>query len=239
MINLKKYFQKRKRGKLMVVFPHPDDEAFATAGLLLFAKKAGWETVVVLMTKGGAGKLYTNPNGKPLEKIREEEARRSARILRVDKLIFGNFPDGKLKNQKAKWSRWLTGIISEEKPNTIVTYDHSGITGHPDHISLSLEVKRLVCANNKRIDLYWSTVPKSFKEQIVNSKVFNYSVRPTHKLYLNIDIFRKAFSIHVHKSQHTVPFSKLLFLLFMVRVEWYHKVDLTRNYSYKYVDFKI
>lgn len=39
----------------MTVFPHPDDETMASGGLLLAAKRLGWKTVVVVLTKGGAG----------------------------------------------------------------------------------------------------------------------------------------------------------------------------------------
>jgi LmbE family N-acetylglucosaminyl deacetylase len=240
MKDLKKYLARKKYNrKLVVVFPHPDDEAFATGGLMLVAKKLGWETYVILLTKGGAGKIFINPNGMSAKQLREHEAKKSAKTLKVSKLLVGDFDDGNLKKDKERWSGWLKKQIKAINPSVVVTFDHSGITGHPDHISLSLGVKEVIASMKIKPDLFWITTPEKLKNKISGSELSKYISNPTHKLHLNSEIINKFYAIYSHKSQKTIPFSKLLFLLFMGRVEWYHKVDLEKDYPHKYVKFEI
>ncbi len=217
----------------MVVYPHPDDETMASGGLLLAAKKLGWQTVVVTLTKGGAGQIHIPINGFTLKEVRTKELNKAIKILEVDNLELGDFDDGKLRAQKNKWIKWLNEQMRKYGPGIVVTYDHSGITGHPDHISLSKE------SRNITKKLFWSTVPKNFR--FLNPLVQEFVAAPTHALDLGGDWVKKYLAAKVHKSQALgkgwpVP---LWLALFLNRTEWYHEVDPSKNYPYKFVEFKI
>lgn len=222
-----KNWQKEKT--LMVIFPHPDDETMASGGLLLAAKRQGWKTIVVTLTKGEAGQNYLN---KKLNRV--EELKNAAKILKVDELIIGNFPDGKLRQTAASWSKWLNVQIIKYNPSWIVTYDPSGLTGHPDHIALS----NYLIKNNKS-KLWFTTMPKSLK--YYNSKIEEFLTEPTHELGLGLDWITKSLAAYAHASQKLgkdLPVPLWLALAY-VRREWYHEYNPKVKYKHKFVEFKI
>jgi LmbE family N-acetylglucosaminyl deacetylase len=232
---------KNWKGKkiLMTVFPHPDDETMAAGGLLLIAKKLGWKTVVVTLTRGEAGKLFVNTNGYSASEVRERELKNAIKILGADKLILGDFPDGKLRRTKIEWKSWLKKIIKEKKPGIVVTYDHTGFTGHPDHIVLSVELTSLIKKLKVKPALFW-TAREGRLKKMVNPKVAAFAAKPTHILDVGWSWYRKWLASRAHRSQKLGKSPLWLLLAFaLYHYEWYHKVDLTEEHKYKFVEFKI
>lgn len=240
MINLKNILKNQKiNKKLMVIYPHPDDETMASGGLLILAKKYGWDTVVVTLTTGQKGQCYVNKNGKTLSDIRTEELKNAIKVL-GSKLILGSFMDASIRDNKLKVREWITEILEEEKPSLVITYDHSGFTGHPDHITLSVLLLELFKKIHDKFDLYWTSVPKFLSKSIISWQTISYLPLPTHKLNIGVHWFRKWLAIRKHASQNLEKGNPILFLyLAIFHHEWYHKVDLNRKYKYKFVDFKI
>lgn len=227
----------------MVVFPHPDDETMAAGGLLLAAKRLGWQTVVVILTHGEAGQIHTHPRGRSLRAIRAAELLTAARRLGVDQLVTADFGDGKLRQTRPRWSKWLARHLVKFNPGWVVTYDHSGLTGHPDHIVLSLES---VARINKGAKLWWSTVSEElvdkWRGKLIHSGVADLISPPTHVLDLSWgQWWRKYRAATAHRSQRLKPVSWMPLWLVMLQLkrEWYHEVDLKKKYPYKFVDFKI
>lgn len=228
----------------MVIFPHPDDESMMTGGLLCFAHNLGIKTVVVTLTKGGSGKLFIHPKGKSTQEVRENELNCAIKCLGVDKLISGNFTDANLKNEEYKWRGWLSKKISEEKPEMVVTYDHSGLTGHPDHIVLSKVIFRLFheCKGLSLAQLYWVSLDDKLKKMFVPKEVSENFQAPTHVLDFGNAWINKWRAVKSHKSQRYAQI-KITFPLWIFlskyHFEWYHKVDLKKNYKVKYMKFNI
>lgn len=227
---------------LMTVFPHPDDETMASGGLLLAAKKYGWETVVVTLTHGEAGKIYLNAKGKTLKQIRREELKKAIKILQVNDLVLGNFPDGKLKKSKLSWIKWLKKQIEHYSPSLVISYDHSGLTGHPDHISLSAELKKILLPLKPKPTLLWATLPPHLrKPPVVHPGIVHMVSKPTHILDLKWNWLKKWQAAKSHRSQKLgkgfpIP---LAIILAKYHFEWYHEVDLNKIYPHKFVEFKI
>ena len=218
----------------MVVYPHPDDETMGSAGLLMAAKAMGWKTVVVILTEGGAGQVHIHSNGRTTKQIRVQELKRAAKILGVGELVIGDFDDGKLKVQRDEWAKWIKREIDRTKPGWVVTYDPSGVSGHPDHISLSL------WSRNVKPKIWWTTVSGGM-ERVVNKGVRKYLTKPTHVLDLGWKWVDKWRAIRAHRSQalgKSLPIPIWLALA-VYHYEWYHEVDSQRKYPFKYVDFKI
>lgn len=216
----------------MVVFPHPDDETMATGGLLLATKKAGWKTVVVTLTKGEAGQNYLRAG--ELESIRVEELREATKILKVDELVMGDFLDGKLRQTENMWSKWLQDQLAKCNPGWIVTYDPSGLTGHPDHIALSNFLIK-----NSKSKLWFTTMPQNIR--IINPKVKDYLTPATHELNLGLDWIAKSCAANAHASQKLgkdLPIPLWMALAYLHR-EWYHEYDPKITYKHKFVEFKI
>jgi hypothetical protein len=227
MLNLINQLDTWKGNKtIMVVFPHPDDETMATGGLLMAAKQHGWKTIVVILTQGGAGKNKLQKG--ELKSIRVQELNKTIKILKVDNLILGDFDDGKLRIQKVKWPKWLNEQLLKHNPGWVVTYDHSGLTGHPDHISLSLEIK------NVSPKLWWVSVDNNLKEKLIRTDIQKFVSQPTHELSLGIwQSFKKFLAVCAHRSQN------LPFMWELYRKEYYHEVNSAGNYKYKFVNFEI
>src|SRR6266508_1452642 len=81
--------------RILVLSPHPDDEAIGCGGTLLRHLKQGDEVQIVFLTsgeKGGHGRSEAET-----ARLREEEARAAARILKIRHVEFWREPDGALR----------------------------------------------------------------------------------------------------------------------------------------------
>jgi N-acetyl-1-D-myo-inositol-2-amino-2-deoxy-alpha-D-glucopyranoside deacetylase len=174
-------------GTLLLVHAHPDDESISTGGAMMKAKKDGHRVVLVTGTRGEAGEIYnmdeaaTRPK---LGEVRTKELEAAARILGVDRVEFLNYRDSgmvgtpenddprsfhqaPLKEAAAK----LAGILREERPDVVVTYDSDGTYGHPDHIKAHHVTNAALDLLDKEGwrpgKVYYTAIPRSLMEQFM------------------------------------------------------------------------
>jgi len=122
---------------LLAVFAHPDDEAFGPAGTLALKSKKQ-DVYLICVTNGSAGK-NSSRSKKNLPEIREKELRNSAKILGVKKVFFLNYEDGCLCNKfYHEIAEKIEAKIKKIKPATLMTFEPRGVSGHIDHIAVSL-----------------------------------------------------------------------------------------------------
>lgn len=124
--------KKRNKKTTVCIFAHPDDEAFGPSGTI--AKFSQDRDVYILCaTRGDA-------NGdRKLGQIRSKELELSAKILGVKKVYFLKFTDGTLSNSiYHKLANEISGILEKLRPDTLITFEPLGISGHIDHITVSL-----------------------------------------------------------------------------------------------------
>ncbi len=228
---------KQNNKRLVVVYPHPDDEAELAGGLLQVAKKLGFHTTVICMTKGGEGRLWIHPKGRTTKEVRESEFRKSCKILKVDNLVLGNFSDSNLRFTVSEWEGWLASEIKKMNPSVVVTYDHSGLYGHPDHIVLSLELSKIVKKMKSSPILLWSTFDDRILRRLTSDEVMDYKSYPNYYLQMSPSQFvNKLRAIRAHKSQGLLELKAVVGHALYARGEWYHEVDLDKDYKYKYFD---
>src|SRR3989344_3030299 len=144
--------------RILVVFPHPDDEILTCGGLVHKLSKKRIHTTLLVLTKGEKG----TPDGKEdkkLKGIRSKELRESAKKLGYTNLIQLDFGDGKLQSKAHIVKKAIKRQIYKSRPDLMITYDLSGLYGHPDHISVS-EIVTELCKKNRKIRLWYSTAPK-------------------------------------------------------------------------------
>ena len=145
-------------GGLLLVHAHPDDECFATGGLIARSIAEGRRVDLVVCTGGEEGEIH-DPS------LDAEAARPRMREIRAAELdcsvaaLSGNGPgelhlhrlgyrDSGMMDSEANGHAdafWLadpdeaTGklvsIIRQAQPSVVVTYDARGNYGHPDHIN--------------------------------------------------------------------------------------------------------
>lgn len=120
---------------LVCIFAHPDDESFGPGGSI--AKFASERDVyLICVTNGDAGK--NSSDNKALADCRKEELKLSAKILGVKEVIFLGFKDGCLCNADYhKVASKLEKLLDRLKPDTVLTFNLAGVSGHLDHISVS------------------------------------------------------------------------------------------------------
>jgi LmbE family N-acetylglucosaminyl deacetylase len=116
-------------GTVLGVWAHPDDEAFASAGLMALARRHGQRVVVVTATAGEGG-------GDP--GVRRRELAASLASLGVTEHHWLHYADGACSAVPLSLGRdTVGGIIDEVRPDTILTFGPDGLTGHPDHRAVS------------------------------------------------------------------------------------------------------
>lgn len=118
------------------IFAHPDDEAFGPGRTI--AKLAKTRNVyIICATKGEAGEHRGKAGKKGLGDIRARELEQSAEILGVKKVFSLGFRDGTLSNNLYHdIARKIESILKKLKPDTILTYEPLGVSGHLDHIAI-------------------------------------------------------------------------------------------------------
>lgn len=120
--------------KTICVFAHPDDEAFGPAGTIAKLTRDG-EVQIICITDGNS----PGTEIKNLAQVRKEELRESARILGISKIYFLKESDGCLCNENYhKVADKVEKILTEEKPDALITFESGGFTGHLDHIATSM-----------------------------------------------------------------------------------------------------
>ena len=118
------------------IFAHPDDETFGPGGTLSSFAQAGDTVYIICATNGetATGKL-----DKKLGKERRKELQRSAKILGIKKVFFLNFQDGSLSNSLYhSVAKKIKKLLIQLKPDVLVTFEQHGVSGHIDHIFMSM-----------------------------------------------------------------------------------------------------
>lgn len=126
------------RGTILGVWAHPDDETYLSAGIMAAAAREGRRVVCVTATRGEAGSQ--DERRWPLAElpaIREAELRRALDILGVREHRWLDYRDGELAtvahdDAVAK----VASIIEDVRPDSVLTFNADGMTGHPDHAAV-------------------------------------------------------------------------------------------------------
>ena len=120
------------------IFAHPDDEAFGPgAGTL--AKFAQEADVYVICVTNGDAKQDIPENEKQLGNIRKDELEKSCKILGIKKVFFLGYKDGSLcHNLYHEIAEKIQKYLAELQPDTLLTFEPRGVSGHIDHIVVSM-----------------------------------------------------------------------------------------------------
>lgn len=160
--------------RLLAVFAHPDDEAFGPGGTLATYAQRGVEIHILTATRGEAGQWHEESKIKNLKSkenqdlkihhVREQELLKSAKVLGVSKVEFLDFEDGTLCNNiYHKLAAKIIKKINSFKPQIVLTIDRLGVSGHLDHIAISMITTfafRKTTVSNK---LYYHVLAKKLR----------------------------------------------------------------------------
>jgi LmbE family N-acetylglucosaminyl deacetylase len=137
----------RTDARILVIIPHPDDEALFIGGTLAKYSQIA-DVKLLVVTDGAKGKLSasarTDDSARSIEdydkflsvdnfvRIRRAESIKSAEVLGVHEVEFLNWPDG-IGHRPDLLRSALRRSIRGYDPHVIITLSEAGTTGHSDH----------------------------------------------------------------------------------------------------------
>jgi LmbE family N-acetylglucosaminyl deacetylase len=125
----------------MVIFAHPDDAEFVTAGTAAVWAEQGCEVTYLSGTSGDKGTSDPNIPREKLIEMREQEQRNAAEILGVKHVEFLRYEDATLVAD-LDLRLAITRMIRKYKPEAVICQDPtsrfvgSEYIQHPDHIAM-------------------------------------------------------------------------------------------------------
>jgi LmbE family N-acetylglucosaminyl deacetylase len=127
-------------GSILGVWGHPDDETWLSAIHMARAVRAGQRVSCVTATRGEQGSPDPErwPPGEPLAKLRTEELDAALALLGVTEHLWLDYPDGGCADVPlAEGAQRVLTQLVRTTPDTVLTFGPDGMTGHPDHQSVS------------------------------------------------------------------------------------------------------
>ncbi len=159
--------------RMLVIVAHPDDESFGPSGTLALYARLGVEIHLVCVTNGeasdivlpGTEALNAGERRLVLTRIRQQEVRLAADVIGIAQIDFLNYPDGQLCNAiYHDIAHDIMTKIEYYSPHVIIAPEPQGITGHLDHIAVSMITTYAFINTKQGQKLYYVCLPK----EIVN-----------------------------------------------------------------------
>lgn len=174
----------KKLGTILGVWAHPDDESFTMAAIMACAFRNGQKVACVTATRGEAG--IQDESRWPAEKlgqIREQELNVCMKILGDIDHHWLDYEDGRCEQAKTDDAvEVLTKLIEEIKPDSILTFGPEGLTGHPDHATVSVWTDQAVSnMTGQKPNIYHAVLTQERYQEIVGEK------GDEHNIFFNID----------------------------------------------------
>ena len=121
--------------RVLVVAPHPDDEAIACSGTLLRHVASGDGVVVIIATDGRLSKQAATPD--EMARVRRNEALLAAQRLGVE-LEWLGLREGAW--ERAELQRLLRALLQRHEPT--IVYAPSRVDFHPEHLTVAHALAR-------------------------------------------------------------------------------------------------
>ncbi|HSX33015.1 MAG TPA: PIG-L family deacetylase [Candidatus Saccharimonadales bacterium] len=136
----------KRLGTILSVWAHPDDESYLAAGIMATAVVQGQQVICVTATKGEAGS-QDEVKWPPatLGEVRATELAAALKELGITQHHWLGYGDGRCAAvPSAEAVAQLKSLIERYHPDTILTFGPEGMTGHPDHATVSRWVDQAV-----------------------------------------------------------------------------------------------
>jgi LmbE family N-acetylglucosaminyl deacetylase len=142
--------------QILIVAPHPDDEAIGCAGTALLHATSGDRVCIAIATDGRRSKVIPDPNAMSVQRF--HEASHAARLMQVDRLEWIGLPEGEWCVSDLRHA--LQALL--ERLNPSVIYAPSRIDFHPEHFKVAHALALALEATDvpdRRIRVYQIQVP--------------------------------------------------------------------------------
>ena len=140
--------------KILYIYPHPDDESFGPAHVMVKQCRQGHDVYLLTLTKGGATKQRHKYGYSIVEmgEVRYSEMLNVAEVLNITEMTVLDLPDSGLKEMDPrKIEEAVRKQIERIQPQVVVTYAVHGISGFHDHLVSHAVVKRVFMELKERV----------------------------------------------------------------------------------------
>lgn len=141
-MTLRDVIRSKSKQTVLLVFPHPDDELLGCAGIIKQFLSRGHEVHYVVLTKGERGTDGAHYKAG-LKEIRSSELIQVGRLLGLTSLQQFDLGDGLVAEHKKEAEAVVEKVILEVTPTVLISFDQTGMYGHPDHIAAYEIVNKL------------------------------------------------------------------------------------------------
>lgn len=214
---------------IAAVFAHPDDESFGPGGTL--AKLAKNNRLYLLCaTKGEKGNSSIKIS-TPLAKIRANELKKAGKILGIKKIFFLGFKDGSLNNNRYhQLATKIKKVFLQIRPEVIITYEMRGVSGHLDHIAISLATSFVAVKLKFVKTILYYCLTKNHRQLIKDYFIFFPPAYKKKEINLTVNLSsvweKKINAIKAHASQRKDGKEILKIISSLPKEEHFIKVNL-------------
>lgn len=187
----------QKERHVLVVYPHPDDEAFSVAGTLRLYHNMGVPVTYACLTLGEMGRNLGNPpfaTRESLPEIRRKELIAACEAMGIGDLRMMGLRDKTIEfEDDEKMVQLATDLINELNPSLVITF-LPGFAVHPDHEATGRAVIEAV----RRID-------SQYRPRVLACAFANDTIEKNGEPHVVIDIRSvkadKVKALQAHASQ--------------------------------------
>lgn len=131
--------------RILVLAPHPDDEAIGCGGTLLKHQQQG-DAVTVIYVTDGSGSRALGLSAETMAHRRQQEAMACAALLKIDDCIWLDFAEG-------NWSPTQLAASLNEQPAYDIIYAPSRVDFHPEHHKVAFALALSLAARSAETPL--------------------------------------------------------------------------------------
>lgn len=219
-----------KERQILVVFPHPDDEAFGVSGTIALHAENGTPITYACLTLGEMGRNMGNPpftNREGLPDIRKRELKDAAIAIGIEEVRMLGFRDKTIEfEDEEKLVGTIYSIIEEVDPSLIITF-YPGYSVHPDHDATGAIVVKAVhqIPAERRPKLNCVAFSKNCIEDLGEADIVNDISRVADK---------KLAAIQAHQSQTELMFQDMTDKLKSKDPQVLARINYERFWTYKW-----
>jgi len=192
--------------RAVVVFAHPDDAEFGSAGTIAKLARDGKEVVYVVVTDGSKGSSNVNIISEQLILTRQQEQREAGRVLGVNQVEFLGFPDGMLE-PSMEVRKAITASIRKHKPDLVISQSplrdlSLGVfVQHPDHLAAAEATFAAVypCARDRMT--FPELLAQGLEPHAVHELWVVGTAQPDHFIDITDTLETKVEALLAHESQ--------------------------------------
>lgn len=168
----------KKERHVLIVLPHPDDEAFGMSGTIARYINDGTPVTYACLTLGEMARSLGNPpfaTRESLPHIRKEELKAAARAMGLTDLRMMGYRDKTLEfEDDDKLKNMVASLLDELNPSLVISF-YPGYSVHPDHEATARAVVRAIrqLPEENRPTLHCVAFAKNHETEIGQADIVN------------------------------------------------------------------